>query len=63
MDLISEREAAAIEARLNDLDDDATLLPPDMKQLLVDANTLMEQLYELQNRWARVVQAVKDGGI
>jgi hypothetical protein len=59
MDLITGAEIAAIEARLDELD--PMPLPPELKQLLIDANTLVEQVHEMRIRWTRVQTAINGG--
>jgi hypothetical protein len=60
MDLITGGELAAIEARLEELDHNGPL-PPEIRQLLVDANTLVEQVHEMRIRWTRVQTAMIGG--
>jgi hypothetical protein len=59
MDLITGTEMAAIEHRLDDLD--PMPLPPELKQLLTDANTLVEQVHEMRIRWHHIQTAINGG--
>jgi len=59
MRLLTEAELYAIGDRLADLEKDAPFAPV-MAQLLTDANTLLEQVEELQVRRAALAGGLRD---